>query len=527
KFLIFLFFVLKGSWVRQRSGEGSFLALDLIWGMESRHASLGRRTLEEIRQKRAAERLSKTSSGPDLAKPEDLGITKSQSATRLSENDITALVSQLKVVQKQNTQLDEENRALASKLQTKEVENNMLQKRLNDLEQITIPSLRKALKDVAMEKDAAVVAREDLSALLRTIKKRLKEVEEEQYRAEEDAGSLRAELNSLQQQAMTGPVSGLTSMIFPPDHMQAMEKELANLKSQLEQVTLLTQQERQQLAEEKAHVSALSSQRQDLEEKLAVMSKKVSGHKFEFAQPIVLSCRRLHLALKAWRRRIHGHGSALADGWDMGFHDCDGLLVIVSFTARSPDHGVYSAITMLCFLHRSCSFNSAFKASMLDCGFPRRAVITHIAACLANDYVIKSCDNTICMKNNHAKKDSESSDKPVWKIHNKGVYTVKSCYWKMNHNVSRAERWPWKLLWKLGDAKDYIGASEQLARSWKQRGCWKVASLLWSDLGGEHRIGGSSVKRQMTKLRSPGLSGSNSGPETRVPSVAEKRREKT
>ncbi|XP_055812862.1 uncharacterized protein LOC129882540 isoform X2 [Solanum dulcamara] len=249
--------------------------------MESRHASLGRRTLEEIRQKRAAERISKTSSGLDLTKRsntnEVLGIKKSESATRLSENDITGLVSQLKVVQRKNAELDEENRALASKLQTKEVENNMLQNRLNDLEQNTIPSLRKALKDVAMEKDAAVVAREDLSALLRTIKKRLKEVEEEQYRAEEDAASLRAEINSLQQQAMTGPLSGLTSMNFPPDHMHAMEKELANLKSQLEQVTLLRQQERQQLVEEKAHVSALSSQKQDLEEKLAVMSKNVSG----------------------------------------------------------------------------------------------------------------------------------------------------------------------------------------------------------------------------------------------------------
>ncbi|KAK4359511.1 hypothetical protein RND71_021740 [Anisodus tanguticus] len=75
---------------------------------------------------------------------------------------------------------------------------------------------------------------------------------------------------------MTGPVSGLTSMSFPPDHMHAMEKELADLKSQLEKVTLLRQQERQQLVEEKAHISALSSQKQDLEEKLAVMSKKVS-----------------------------------------------------------------------------------------------------------------------------------------------------------------------------------------------------------------------------------------------------------
>nr|XP_016450122.1 PREDICTED: girdin-like [Nicotiana tabacum] len=246
--------------------------------MDCRHASLGRRTLEEIRQKRAAERLSKTSSGPDLTNipNEVVGIKRSESATRLSENDMSGLVSQLKQIQKNNAELDEANRALALKLQTKEAENNMLQKRLNDLEQNTVPSLRKALKDVAMEKDAAVVAREDLSAQLRAIKKRVKEVEEEQYRAEEDAALLRAELNSLQQQAMSGPVSGVNPMNYPPDHMHVMEKELANLKSQLEQMTLLRQQERQQLVEEQARISTLTSQKQDLEEKLAVMSNKVS-----------------------------------------------------------------------------------------------------------------------------------------------------------------------------------------------------------------------------------------------------------
>ncbi|THG14348.1 hypothetical protein TEA_018902 [Camellia sinensis var. sinensis] len=46
-----------------------------------------------------------------------------------------------------------------SKLQTKDAECDVIQKRLNDLEQNTVSSLRKALKDVAMEKDAAVVAR--------------------------------------------------------------------------------------------------------------------------------------------------------------------------------------------------------------------------------------------------------------------------------------------------------------------------------------------------------------------------------
>ncbi|KAL6967591.1 hypothetical protein U1Q18_033400 [Sarracenia purpurea var. burkii] len=188
--------------------------------MEARHASLGRRTLEEIRQKRAAERFSK--------------------------------------------------------LRAKEAQNDMLLKRVDELERNTVPSLRKALKDVAMEKDAAVVAREDLSAQLRMIKKRLKEAEDEQYRAEEDAAALRAELNSLQQQAMSGALGGITTMGISPDHLQSMEKELAILKSQLEQESLLRQQEQRHLAEEKARMSALTSEKHELEEKLAVISERAS-----------------------------------------------------------------------------------------------------------------------------------------------------------------------------------------------------------------------------------------------------------
>uniref|UniRef100_A0A5B7BXS0 Putative tropomyosin alpha-4 chain isoform X1 n=1 Tax=Davidia involucrata TaxID=16924 RepID=A0A5B7BXS0_DAVIN len=259
--------------------------------MDTHHATLGRRTLEEIRQKRAAERLSKASSGPDLTtaalNPNDvLGMKKSESGNRISENDVSGLVSQLKDMQKKNTELGEENQRMISKLQTEEVENDMLQKRLNELEQNTIPSLRKALRDVAMEKDAAVVAREDLSAQLRTIKKRLKEAEEEQYRAEEDAAALRAELNSLQQQAMSGSVVGMISMGNSPDHIQSMEKELASLKSQLEQESLHRLQEQQRLAEEQAQTSALMSEKQELEEKLAIISKRATeevsekaGHK--------------------------------------------------------------------------------------------------------------------------------------------------------------------------------------------------------------------------------------------------------
>ncbi|CAL5386581.1 unnamed protein product [Camellia sinensis] len=262
--------------------------------MNAHHASLARRTLEEIRQKRASERLSKASSGPDLtnaliSNDDPPGITKSESASRLSENDVTGLVSQLKDLQKKNTHLEKENKQLTSKLQTKDAECDVIQKRLNDLEQNTVPSLRKALKDVAMEKDAAVVAREDLSAQLRTIKKRVKEAEEEQYRAEEDAAALRAELNSLQQQAMSGLPGGMGTMGILPDQMQSMEKELASLKSQLKQESLLRQQEQQRLAEEQARMYALTSEKQELEEKLAVISKRTSEGVLEKAAQKIFS----------------------------------------------------------------------------------------------------------------------------------------------------------------------------------------------------------------------------------------------
>ncbi|GMI97132.1 hypothetical protein like AT5G59210 [Hibiscus trionum] len=248
--------------------------------MNAHHASLGRRTLEEIRQKRAAERISKVSSGSDLTKAPisaDIPVMKkSGSENRLSEADVSGLVSQLTDLQKKNAELEENNKILSVKLQAKEVEHEMLQTRFNELEQNTVPSLRKALKDVAMEKDAAVVAREDLSAQLRMLKKRLKEAEDEQYRAEEDAAALRAELNSMQQQLMNNSFSGINGMGSSPDQVQALENELARLKSELQQESLSRQQERRQLAEEQARVSALTSEKQELEERLTAMSKRGS-----------------------------------------------------------------------------------------------------------------------------------------------------------------------------------------------------------------------------------------------------------
>ncbi|CAG7910468.1 unnamed protein product [Brassica rapa] len=239
--------------------------------MDSHHASLGRRTLEEIRQKRAAQRLSKTSSGPDLSEIPipTAGIRKSESENRLSETDVGALYSQLKELQKKNADMEERNKMLYSKLQTKEAENESLEARLNVLEQNTVPSLRKALKEIAMEKDAAVVSREDLSAQVRTLKKRVKEAEEEQYRAEEDAASLRAELNSIQQQTMGTSFVGVS-----PD--QVLEKEMAKLKLELQKESMLRQQEQQRIAEEQTRVASLMSEKQELEQKISALSSGAS-----------------------------------------------------------------------------------------------------------------------------------------------------------------------------------------------------------------------------------------------------------
>ncbi|XP_008792177.2 plectin [Phoenix dactylifera] len=240
--------------------------------MDARHASLGRRTLEEIRQKRAAERLHRASSGSDLESSDPYGTRRPEGGNQTAERDSYALVKEL---ENKNTELERENRRLLSKLEEEEVENDSLMKRLNDLEKNTLPSLRKSLKDVFIEKDAAVVAREDALSQLRTMKKRLKEAEEEQYRAEEDAAALRAELNSLQQQGMGNSFSSIP-LSDSTEKTLGMEKEIMDLKSELQHESLLRQQEQQKLAKEQLRTSSSCLKKQELEDRLAALTKKIS-----------------------------------------------------------------------------------------------------------------------------------------------------------------------------------------------------------------------------------------------------------
>ncbi|PRQ34257.1 hypothetical protein RchiOBHm_Chr5g0066821 [Rosa chinensis] len=80
----------------------------------------------------------------------------------------------------------------------------------------------------------------------------------------------------IQQQTMNGSLGALNSIANPPDQIKTLEIELANIKSELQRESMFRQQERQQLAEEQARASILTSEKQELEEKLAALSRKSS-----------------------------------------------------------------------------------------------------------------------------------------------------------------------------------------------------------------------------------------------------------
>lgn len=240
--------------------------------------------MEEIRQKRAAERFHKVPSGSDLESANSYGTQRSEAGDRVAaERDTYVLSSLLKEFENRNAELEMENQKLLAKLDEKEIQIDSLMMRLNDLEQNTLPMLRKSVKDISIEKDAAIVAREDALSQLRSIKKRLKEAEEDQYRAEQDAADLRAELNLLQQQGLMGTTHGDMQFGGSPDHILSLEKEILDLKNGLQQELLLRQQEQQKLSAEQLRSSSLLSEKKELEDKLASLNKKISEDASDFA----------------------------------------------------------------------------------------------------------------------------------------------------------------------------------------------------------------------------------------------------
>lgn len=258
--------------------------------MDARHASLGRKKLEEIRQKKAADRSQKASPGMDPRNSNLSGLQKTSSGIEESvhwignqstEKEFQALLSYTRQLEADIREQQDQNKSFASKLETLEMERDAFEKQLKKLEETELPSLKKSLQDASREKDAAIIAREDLSAQLRAVKRRLREVEEEQYKAEEDAATLRAELNMLQRQEEQHQSSGIPSSSITIEHLRAMEQEMANIKVELQEAVRHRQEEQQKLAAEKERSVLLMMEKQQLEEKLLVASEKISEHASE------------------------------------------------------------------------------------------------------------------------------------------------------------------------------------------------------------------------------------------------------
>lgn len=258
--------------------------------MEGRHASLGRKKLEEIRQKKAADRSQKASAGVDPRNSNVSGLQKTSSgveetehwiSNQSTEKEFQALLAYTRQLEADFREQQQQNKSFASKLETLETERDAFEKQLKNMEEIELPSLKKALQDASREKDAAIITREDLSAQLRAVKRRLREVEEEQYKAEEDAATLRAELNMLQRQEEQHQSSGIPSSSVTMEHLRAMEQEMAKIKVELQEAIRQRQVEQQKLAAEKEHTALLMIEKQQLEEKLLAATVKISGHTSE------------------------------------------------------------------------------------------------------------------------------------------------------------------------------------------------------------------------------------------------------
>lgn len=267
--------------------------------MEGRHASLGRKKLEEIRQKKATDRSQKASAGVDPRNSNVSGLQKTSSgveetehwiSNQSTEKEFQALLAYTRQLEADFREQQQQNKSFASKLETLETERDAFEKQLKNMEEIELPSLKKALQDASREKDAAIITREDLSAQLRAVKRRLREVEEEQYKAEEDAATLRAELNMLQRQEEQHQSSGIPSSSVTMEHLRAMEQEMAKIKVELQEAIRQRQVEQQKLAAEKEHTALLMIEKQQLEEKLLAQqleekllaaTVKISGHTSE------------------------------------------------------------------------------------------------------------------------------------------------------------------------------------------------------------------------------------------------------
>ncbi|KAJ7295522.1 hypothetical protein O6H91_Y183300 [Diphasiastrum complanatum] len=134
-----------------------------------------------------------------------------------------------------------------------------------------IDDVRQSLGRATIERDAAIVAKEDLLAQLRLAKKRLHEAEEEQYKAEEDAAALRAELKMLQHIEQPSD-----SLLQSSSDSWKLEQEATATKAALEDALQQLEKEQQKFSTERQKVLKLTEEKEELEIALQTARKNAS-----------------------------------------------------------------------------------------------------------------------------------------------------------------------------------------------------------------------------------------------------------
>lgn len=138
-------------------------------------------------------------------------------------------------------------------------------KRCDELEQ-EIESLKQSLRSMTMERDAAIVAREDLNTQVRILKRKLQDAEEEQYRAEEDVVALKKELELLQQSER--PFIHSIDLSVDLDKLKSAEQEIDALRLELQSLEQQLRQEQQKSAALHEHFELVTAQNCELQNSL-------------------------------------------------------------------------------------------------------------------------------------------------------------------------------------------------------------------------------------------------------------------
>ncbi|CAK9866225.1 unnamed protein product [Sphagnum jensenii] len=248
---------------------------------EQQHALKGRQKLEEVRRKKAA--AAAAGSGQVLTTPffcNSYWVLHLSSSICLklilfpvNPNRKTDLLLRLKLHLSQLQTVESERNLLQrqweeSVLQIQNLSDELNQSRSQSLQEMA--TLRKSLESSTMERDAAIVSREDMVAQVRLLKRRLQETEDEQYKAEEDAAALRAELKLLHHSDQQADNTAASS-----EQLRSAEQEISSLKQELQELARRLQQEQQTVASERLHVSALTIQNRDLQTELVAANQKI------------------------------------------------------------------------------------------------------------------------------------------------------------------------------------------------------------------------------------------------------------